>query len=50
MCGHDEAASPVEDLATAITYGGIVRPPGLPAERFIEYAQLFADKVIPAFT
>ncbi|MGB8503384.1 LLM class flavin-dependent oxidoreductase [Mycobacterium sp.] len=28
----------------------MMRPPGLPAERFIEYAQLFADKVIPAFT
>ena len=24
-------------------------PPGLPAERFQYYAQLFADKVIPAF-
>jgi hypothetical protein len=28
----------------------MMRPPGLPAERFVEYAQLFADKVIPAFT
>lgn len=27
----------------------MMRPPGLPADRFIEYAQLFADKVIPAF-
>lgn len=27
----------------------MMRPPGLPAERFMEYAQLFADKVIPAF-
>lgn len=27
----------------------MMRPPGLPAERFTEYAQLFADKVIPAF-
>ena len=26
----------------------MMRPPGLPASRFIEYAQLFADKVIPA--
>ncbi|WP_235629932.1 LLM class flavin-dependent oxidoreductase [Mycolicibacterium novocastrense] len=26
----------------------MLRPPGLPAERFVEYAQLFADKVIPA--
>lgn len=26
----------------------MMRPPGLPAERFIEYAQLFADRVIPA--
>lgn len=28
----------------------MMRPPGLPAERFVEYAQLFADKVIPAVT
>ena len=28
----------------------MMRPPGLPAERFLEYAQLFADKVIPAFS
>ncbi len=28
----------------------MMRPPGLPAERFISYAQLFADQVIPAFT
>lgn len=27
----------------------MMRPPGLPAERFVEYAQLFADEVIPAF-
>lgn len=27
----------------------MMRPPGLPAERFVEYAQLFADTVIPAF-
>ena len=27
----------------------MMRPPGLPADRFIEYAQLFADTVIPAF-
>lgn len=26
----------------------MMRPPGLPAARFIEYAQLFADTVIPA--
>jgi alkanesulfonate monooxygenase SsuD/methylene tetrahydromethanopterin reductase-like flavin-dependent oxidoreductase (luciferase family) len=26
----------------------MMRPPGLPATRFIEYAQLFADRVIPA--
>lgn len=26
----------------------MMRPPGLPAARFIEYAQLFADRVIPA--
>lgn len=28
----------------------MMRPPGLPAERFVEYAQVFADKVIPAFS
>jgi alkanesulfonate monooxygenase SsuD/methylene tetrahydromethanopterin reductase-like flavin-dependent oxidoreductase (luciferase family) len=27
----------------------MMRPPGLPAERFIHYARLFADEVIPAF-
>jgi alkanesulfonate monooxygenase SsuD/methylene tetrahydromethanopterin reductase-like flavin-dependent oxidoreductase (luciferase family) len=27
----------------------MMRPPGLPAERFVEHAQVFADKVIPAF-
>ncbi|OBK77703.1 LLM class flavin-dependent oxidoreductase [Mycobacterium sp. 1274761.0] len=27
----------------------MMRPPGLPAERFVEYAHLFADKVLPAF-
>lgn len=27
----------------------MMRPPGLPANRFVEYAQVFADKVIPAF-
>ncbi|WP_216895947.1 LLM class flavin-dependent oxidoreductase [Nocardia alni] len=27
----------------------MMRPPGLPAERFQQYAQLFADEVIPAF-
>ncbi|VEG43691.1 F420-dependent methylene-tetrahydromethanopterin reductase [Mycolicibacterium flavescens] len=26
----------------------MMRPPGLPAARFIEYAQLFADRVIPS--
>ncbi len=26
----------------------MMRPPGLSAERFVEYAQLFADKVIRA--
>jgi len=26
----------------------MMRPPGLPSARFVEYAQLFADKVIPA--
>lgn len=26
----------------------MMRPPGLPAAQFVEYAQLFADKVIPA--
>jgi len=27
----------------------MMRPPGLPAQRFVEYAQVFADKVMPAF-
>jgi alkanesulfonate monooxygenase SsuD/methylene tetrahydromethanopterin reductase-like flavin-dependent oxidoreductase (luciferase family) len=27
----------------------MMRPPGLPAERFVDYAQVFADKVLPAF-
>lgn len=27
----------------------LMRPPGLPSERFRAYAQLFADKVLPAF-
>ena len=27
----------------------MMMPPGLPAERFVEHAQLFADAVIPAF-
>ena len=27
----------------------MMMPPGLPAERFVHYAQVFADKVIPAF-
>jgi alkanesulfonate monooxygenase SsuD/methylene tetrahydromethanopterin reductase-like flavin-dependent oxidoreductase (luciferase family) len=27
----------------------MMRPPGLPADRFVEYAEVFANKVIPAF-
>lgn len=27
----------------------MMRPPGLPAKKFVEYAQLFADEVIPEF-
>lgn len=27
----------------------MMMPPGLPAQRFVEYAQVFADEVIPAF-
>lgn len=27
----------------------MMMPPGIPAERFVHYAQLFADKVLPAF-
>lgn len=27
----------------------MMKPPGLPAEKFIEYAELFANEVIPAF-
>ena len=28
----------------------MMMPAGLPAERFVPYAQLFADEVLPAFT
>ena len=27
----------------------MMMPPGLPAARFVDYAQLFANEVIPAF-
>ena len=27
----------------------MMMPPGLPAARFVDYAQIFADDVIPAF-
>lgn len=27
----------------------MMMPPGLPAERFLAYAKVFADEVIPAF-
>ncbi len=33
----------------AVEHFMMMRPPGLPAARFVEYAQLFADEVIPAF-
>lgn len=33
----------------AVEHFMMMKPPGLPAERFVEYAQLFASKVIPAF-
>ncbi len=33
----------------AVEHFMMMRPPGLPASRFVEYAQLFADEVIPAF-
>ena len=33
---------------TPVEHYTMMRPPGLPAARFVEYAQLFADKVIPA--
>jgi alkanesulfonate monooxygenase SsuD/methylene tetrahydromethanopterin reductase-like flavin-dependent oxidoreductase (luciferase family) len=36
------ARTPVEDFMMML-------PPGLPAERFLDYAQLFADEVMPAF-
>lgn len=35
---------------TPLEHYMMMRPPGLPAERFVEYAQLFADTVIPAFS
>lgn len=34
----------------AVEHFSMTRPPGLPAERFVEYAQLFADRVIPALS
>jgi alkanesulfonate monooxygenase SsuD/methylene tetrahydromethanopterin reductase-like flavin-dependent oxidoreductase (luciferase family) len=37
-----QAAMPLEHYM-------MMMPPGLPAARFVEYAQLFADEVIPAF-
>ena len=39
----------MQDKAPAIEHLMFMRPPGLPAERFRAYAQLFADKVMPAF-
>ncbi len=27
----------------------MMKPPGLPAAKFVEYAELFAKEVIPAF-
>lgn len=28
----------------------MMKPPGLPAEKFVEYAELFATEVIPSFS
>ncbi|MBS9376088.1 LLM class flavin-dependent oxidoreductase [Rhodococcus sp. B50] len=47
----DKAISKFEDLQerTKAEHFMMMMPAGLPAERFMEYAQVFADKVIPAF-
>lgn len=39
----------MQDKTPPLEHLMFMRPPGLPADRFRAYAQLFADKVIPAF-
>jgi alkanesulfonate monooxygenase SsuD/methylene tetrahydromethanopterin reductase-like flavin-dependent oxidoreductase (luciferase family) len=41
--------SAMQEKAPSLEHLMFMRPPGLPAERFRAYAQLFADKVMPAF-
>lgn len=36
-------------MRIAVEHFMLMKPPGLPAEKFVEYAQVFADEVIPAF-
>jgi alkanesulfonate monooxygenase SsuD/methylene tetrahydromethanopterin reductase-like flavin-dependent oxidoreductase (luciferase family) len=47
----DKAISKFKDLQerTKVEHFMMMMPAGLPADRFMEYAQVFADKVIPAF-
>lgn len=47
----DEAIAMFTDLRAKmpLDHYMMMMPPGLPVERFVHYAQLFADKVIPAF-
>ncbi|PLK27664.1 LLM class flavin-dependent oxidoreductase [Novosphingobium sp. TH158] len=48
----DEAVAEFEAMkakAPALEHLMLMRPPGLPAERFKAYAQVLADKVMPAF-
>lgn len=47
----DAAVAMFQDLQARmpIDHYMMLRPPGLPAERFMHYADLFARKVIPAF-
>lgn len=47
----DEAIAMFSDLRAKmpLDHYMMMMPPGLPVERFVHYAQLFADKVIPAF-
>lgn len=47
----DQAIAKFRALAGAmpLDHYMMMMPPGLPAHRFVEYAQVFADEVIPAF-
>jgi alkanesulfonate monooxygenase SsuD/methylene tetrahydromethanopterin reductase-like flavin-dependent oxidoreductase (luciferase family) len=43
------AAIKAKQASMPLDHVMMMMPPGLPAKRFVEYAQLFADEVIPAF-